>query len=87
MGCSRPSNASARRSCALWPGEARLKEASDAAQSGVLLKVSVLEGDATIAEAKHTLGSLEDQIADQTNSFNDLVGLPIETGDRSNRTR
>ena len=63
----------------LMAGEARLKEASDAAQSGVLLKVSVLEGDATISEAKHTLGSLEDQIADQTNSFNDLVGLPIET--------
>lgn len=63
----------------LMAGEARLKEASDAAQSGVLLKVSVLEGDATIAEAKHTLGSLEDQIADQTNSFNDLIGLPIET--------
>jgi outer membrane protein TolC len=63
----------------LMAGEARLKEASDAAQSGVVLKVSVLEGDATIAEAKHTLGSLEDQIADQTNSFNDLVGLPIET--------
>jgi multidrug efflux pump subunit AcrB/outer membrane protein TolC len=63
----------------LMAGEARLKEASDAAQSGVLLKVSVLEGDATIAEAKHTLGSLEDQIADQTNSFNDLVGLPLET--------
>jgi outer membrane protein TolC len=56
-----------------------LKEASDAAKSGVLLQVSVLEGDATIAEAKHELGSLEDQIADQTNSFNDLVGLPIET--------
>jgi multidrug efflux pump subunit AcrB/outer membrane protein TolC len=63
----------------LQAGEARLKEASDAAQSGVLLKVSMLEGDATIAEAKHTLGSLEDQIADQTNSFNDLIGLPIET--------
>jgi multidrug efflux pump subunit AcrB len=63
----------------LQAGEARLKEASDAARSGVLLQVSVLEGDATIAEAKHTLGSLEDQIADQTNSFNDLVGLPIET--------
>jgi outer membrane protein TolC len=63
----------------LQAGEIRLKEASDAAKSGVLLQVSVLEGDATIAEAKHTLGSLEDQIADQTNSFNDLVGLPLET--------
>jgi multidrug efflux pump subunit AcrB/outer membrane protein TolC len=63
----------------LQAGEARLKEASDAAKSGVVLQVDVLEGDATIAEAKHELGSLEDQIADQTNAFNDLVGLPIET--------
>jgi multidrug efflux pump subunit AcrB len=63
----------------LQAGESRLKEASDAAKSGVLLQVSVLEGDATIAEAKHELGSLEDKIADQTNSLNDLVGLPIET--------
>jgi multidrug efflux pump subunit AcrB/outer membrane protein TolC len=63
----------------LQAGEARLKEASDAAQSGVVLRVSVLEGDATIAEAKHTLGSLQDQIENQTNSLNDLIGLPIET--------
>ena len=60
-------------------GEARLKEANDAAHSGVVLKVNVLESDAQIAEATHTLGSLQDQLADQTNSFNDLVGLPIET--------
>lgn len=63
----------------LQAGEARLKEASDAAQSGVLLKVSVLEADAAIAEAKHALGSLQDQLADQKNAFNDLVGLPLET--------
>ena len=56
-----------------------MKEASDAAQSGVVLKVKVLEGEAEIAEARHTLGSIEDQIADMTNSFNDLVGLPLPT--------
>jgi outer membrane protein TolC len=60
-------------------GESRLKEAQDAAQSGVVLQVRVLEGQAEIAEARHTLGSIEDQIADMTNSFNDLVGLPLPT--------
>jgi multidrug efflux pump subunit AcrB len=64
----------------LQAGEARLKEATDAAQSGVALQVKVLEGHAEISDSKHTLGSLEDQIADLTNSFNDLVGLPLETG-------
>jgi len=60
-------------------GEARLKEANDATQSGVALRVKVLEGEAEIAEARHALGSIEDQIADMTNSFNDLVGLPLPT--------
>jgi multidrug efflux pump subunit AcrB/outer membrane protein TolC len=63
----------------LQAGEARLKEASDAAKSGVVLQVKVLEGEAEIAEARHTLGSIEDQIADMTNSLNDLVGLPLPT--------
>jgi multidrug efflux pump subunit AcrB/outer membrane protein TolC len=60
-------------------GEARLKEAQDAAQSGVVLRIKVLEGQAQIAEARHQLGSIGDQIADMTNSFNDLVGLPLAT--------
>jgi outer membrane protein TolC len=63
----------------LQAGETRLKEAQDAAQSGVALQVKVLEGQAQIAEAKHSLGSIQDQIADLTNSFNDLVGLPLPT--------
>lgn len=63
----------------LQAGEARLKEASDAAKGGVALQVKVLEGEAEIAEARHTLGSIEDQIADMTNTFNDLVGLPLLT--------
>ena len=63
----------------LQAGEQQLKESNDAAQSGVALQVKVLEGEAEIAEARHTVGSLEDQIADMTNSFNDLVGLPLPT--------
>jgi multidrug efflux pump subunit AcrB/outer membrane protein TolC len=60
-------------------GEARLREAQDAAQSGVVLQVQVLESQAQIAESRHALGSINDQIADMTNSFNDLVGLPLPT--------
>ena len=63
----------------LQAGEERLKEAHDAAQSGVVLPVKVLEGKAQIAEAKHSVGSIRDQIEDLTNSFNDLVGLPLPT--------
>lgn len=60
-------------------GESRLKEAQDSTQTGLVLQVKVLEGHAEIAEARHELGSIEDQIADLTNSFNDLVGLPLPT--------
>ena len=60
-------------------GQEHLKEADRASESGVALRVKVLEGEAQVAEAQHALGSLEDQIADLTNSFNDLVGLPLPT--------
>jgi outer membrane protein TolC len=60
-------------------GEVLLKEVQDAAESGVALKVKTLEGESQIAEARHQLGSIEDQIADLTNSFNDAVGLPLST--------
>ena len=42
-------------------------------------RVKVLEGRAEIADARHQLGSLEDQIADLTSSFNDMTGLPLQT--------
>lgn len=60
-------------------GEALLKEAQDAAEGGVVLRVKALEGEAEVAEARHQLGSIEDQIADLTNSFNDVVGLPLSS--------
>jgi multidrug efflux pump subunit AcrB/outer membrane protein TolC len=60
-------------------GESLLKEAQDAAESGVALKIKALEGEAQIAEARHQLGSIEDQIADLTTSFNDTVGLALST--------
>ena len=60
-------------------GEEHMKEDEHASESGVVLRVKALESEAQVAEARHTLGSLEDQIADLTNSFNDLVGLPLPT--------
>jgi len=60
-------------------GEEHMKENEHASESGVSLRVKALESEAQVAEARHTLGSLEDQIADLTNSFNDLIGLPLPT--------
>jgi len=60
-------------------GETRLEEARNAAESGVVLQVKVLQGQAEIADGRNQLGSLEDRIADMTNAFNDLVGLPLTT--------
>jgi multidrug efflux pump subunit AcrB/outer membrane protein TolC len=60
-------------------GEEHLKDAKNAVESGVALQVKVLEGEAQIADARHQLGTLEDNIADMQNSFNDLVGLPLAT--------
>jgi outer membrane protein TolC len=60
-------------------GEEHMKENEHASESGVSLRVKALESEAQVAEARHTLGSLEDQIADLINSFNDLIGLPLPT--------
>jgi len=60
-------------------GEEHLHEARSAAESGVALKVKVLEGQAQIADARHQLGRMEDEIADMQSAFNDLVGLPLLT--------
>lgn len=60
-------------------GEEQLKEAKTATESGVALQVKALEGEAQIADARNSLGTLEDNIADMQNTFNDLVGLPLKT--------
>jgi len=59
--------------------EQQLEEAKTAAQGGVVLHVKVLQSEAEIAEARNSLGTLEDDIADLQNSLNDLVGLPLST--------
>jgi multidrug efflux pump subunit AcrB/outer membrane protein TolC len=60
-------------------GEARLKEAQAAVDSGVVLELKALEGKAQLAEARHQLGTLDDAIADMQVEFANLTGLPLDT--------
>ena len=61
-------------------GEERLAEALNGVEAGAVLELKVLEGQAQIAQARHALGSLEDTISDMQVAFNDLAGLPLDTG-------
>ena len=63
----------------LEAGQEQLKEAQDAAKKGITLQVTALEGEAQVASASHSLGALEDNIADMQNTFDDLIGLPLGT--------
>jgi multidrug efflux pump subunit AcrB/outer membrane protein TolC len=60
-------------------GEQGLDEAKRGVESGVVLEAKVLEVEAQLAEARHALGSVEDAIADMSDQFNDLLGLPLDT--------
>jgi multidrug efflux pump subunit AcrB/outer membrane protein TolC len=60
-------------------GEQGLDEMRSGVESGVVLDVKVLEGEAQLATAKHALGSVDDTIDDMSVQFNDLLGLPLDT--------
>ena len=60
-------------------GEERLGEARNGVEAGAVLQLTVLDGQAQIAAARHALGSLEDAISDMKVEFNDLVSLPLDT--------
>jgi outer membrane protein TolC len=60
-------------------GEEKLGEARNGVESGTVLELKVLDGQAQIAGAHHALGSLEDAISDMQVEFNDLAGLPLDT--------
>jgi multidrug efflux pump subunit AcrB len=60
-------------------GEERLGEARNGVEAGAVLQLTVLDGQAQIASARHALGSLEDAIGDMKVEFNDLAGLPLDT--------
>jgi len=60
-------------------GDERLTEAKNGVAAGAVLKLKALEGKAQIAEARHSLGTLEDAISDMKVEFNDLAGLALDT--------
>lgn len=59
-------------------GEQRLNEARTGVEVGAALELKALEGEAQIAAARHSLGALEDAIADMKVELNDLLGLPLD---------
>jgi multidrug efflux pump subunit AcrB/outer membrane protein TolC len=61
-------------------GEDQLAEARNAVEAGAALELKVLDGQAQIGQARYALGNLEDAISDMMVEFNDLAGLPLETG-------
>ena len=60
-------------------GEQALDEARNGVDSGVVLEVKVMDGEAQLATAKHALGAVEDALDDMSIQFNDLLGLPLNT--------
>ena len=64
--------------CACKP-ERRTEGGRTCSESGVVLRSRSWKVKHRLPKRAITLGSLEDQIADLTNSFNDLVGLPLPT--------
>jgi multidrug efflux pump subunit AcrB/outer membrane protein TolC len=60
-------------------GEQALNEARNGVDSGVVLEVKVMDGEAQLATAKHALGAVEDAIDDMSIQFDDLLGLPLNT--------
>ena len=60
-------------------GQQGLDEARKGVESGVVLDVKVMEGEAQLATARHALGSVEDAIDDMSIQFNDLLGVPLGT--------
>lgn len=60
-------------------GDARLEEARNAVETGAALRLKVLDGEAQIADARHSLGSLADAIQDMQAELENLLGLPVNT--------
>jgi multidrug efflux pump subunit AcrB/outer membrane protein TolC len=60
-------------------GEDKLAEARDAVQAGAALNSDVQQGEAEIADARHTLGVLKDTEDDLLVDLNNLLGIPLET--------
>jgi outer membrane protein len=59
--------------------ELRIEETQHAVIIGVALELRADEVRAQVAQAKHSLGQLQDAVADMKEELADLVGLPIDT--------
>jgi outer membrane protein TolC len=59
--------------------EKDLQESADDVRNGAALKVAEIGSQAGLLESKHSLLTVELQIADLTAQFNDLLGLPLDT--------
>jgi len=59
--------------------EEGLQESADDVKNGSALRVAEIGSRAGLLESKHSLVTVDLQIADLTAQFNDLLGLPIDT--------
>ena len=59
--------------------EVDLQESSDDVKNGSALRVAEVGSRARLLESKHSLLTVELQIADLNSQFNDLLGLPLDT--------
>jgi outer membrane protein len=59
--------------------EKDLQESADDVRNGAALKVAEIGSQAGLLESKHSLLTVELQIADLNAQFNDLLGLPLDT--------
>jgi outer membrane protein TolC len=60
-------------------GEENLRESADDVKNGSALRVAEIGSRAGLLESKHSLLTVELQIADLNAQFNDLLGLPLDT--------
>jgi len=60
-------------------GEEKLSESRNAVDTGAALNADVQQGEAEIADARHSLGVLKDTEDDLRVDLNNLLGLPLET--------
>ncbi len=59
--------------------EVDLQESTDGVKNGSALRVAEIGGRARLLESKHSLMTVELQIADLNSQFNDLLGLPLDS--------
>jgi len=60
-------------------GEEKNSEARNAVDAGAALNADVQQGEAEIADARHSLGVLKDSEDDLRVDLNNLLGIPLET--------